>query len=852
MSNQRMVLHQNEINKILNPIATNRQRSHPTSIQYHPPTTNNTENTDNQDITPPGMTLNIAENPESSVDIETLADPNTHQDSNIEDPEDLQRSDTNENNTKSTERSLLSIFQLRSSNFVLSDIKQLTNGIVTLPHKSSDSWWQLYPLIVAMTILSAVLPIALFAVDLNSVNDGLQNNRRFLYGFLTWYQYLGLVPWIETFNYALPEGSLPLRARILAVFVGLGVQKLADAIIAESWWNPGAPLIFPIPFSTIVSCTVSLPFSLWTLWCFLPTDERSKRKFFQCRGAAFTILLTIFVSGLWAVVFRILQGSVWQSVWGGTFFLVRFFSKNQFMAHIAIKLNPHRWILLCLAVDLITTRIHVSTLPYMGSIWVLLSSAGPGYMLLLFRFYSGGDRLGILFGTYWNSYVRGKNTQVDLLAEHLGTSNMIELASRVLGASLSNLHSMGMRLYEASSNHTYENWGDNNNNGNEDDDTMEATLEGMSSSSEEGSSLSENDSEDELSRIERGITTPIFEESRSDCDESQCNENDSLNDGLTNESVHSCESFSTVSLETTCLEEGDGDSANSASLTQTPTLQKIQRQCSILEVECEHNIASVDSTTDSDSDSDSIGNCEEVVHTVQEEQIIVESVSVDSDIESNSEDEIENHESSLHSDIECNPVDPLSNTEERQHSEGNIPTVEQRRHDYQQNHENNTNSKSLTQLQELHWEQRQLFHIVDLVGSEILAIITQVHHQFAICIVRHLPIQKHLNASFDIDDDQWRLANFYGCILICVNIIMVASLTFWFRRIEKLEGRELRLNAVIAYIFRDNFWFVFHWMTAMGAIACITLINHFGADFTLHFDWLHCPNNMAWPLCVTD
>ena len=115
--------------------------------------------------------------------------------------------------------------------------------------------------------------------------------------------------------------------------------------------------------------------------------------------------------------------------------------------------------------------------------------------------------------------------------------------------------------------------------------------------------------------------------------------------------------------------------------------------------------------------------------------------------------------------------------------------------------------------------------------------------------VRKLPVNEHLNASFQISDDQWRHANIYGWIFIMGTVLLLLAMNVYLRRLQ-LGG--LTLNRVISYIFRDHFWFFFFWFCITQALAIAMMLNHFGADFTLDFEWLSCrgEGQMAWPGCV--
>ena len=154
-------------------------------------------------------------------------------------------------------------------------------------------------------------------------------------------------------------------------------------------------------------------------------------------------------------------------------------------------------------------------------------------------------------------------------------------------------------------------------------------------------------------------------------------------------------------------------------------------------------------------------------------------------------------------------------------------------------------------VEETLWEQRQFFNIVDGISSEIVSIMVQVHNLLGVAIIRLLPVKDHMNATFQIEDRQWQAASWYGWVLVLLNLIIIAWLSTFFRRMKGLNNRKLRMKGVLCYTFRNHFWFLFLWLTATGSYACVNMINHFGADFTLKFAWLQCRESamMMWPNC---
>ncbi|CAJ1954743.1 unnamed protein product [Cylindrotheca closterium] len=156
-------------------------------------------------------------------------------------------------------------------------------------------------------------------------------------------------------------------------------------------------------------------------------------------------------------------------------------------------------------------------------------------------------------------------------------------------------------------------------------------------------------------------------------------------------------------------------------------------------------------------------------------------------------------------------------------------------------------------LHEQYREQRILFHVVDSTGAIVLSTITRISQQLCITMVRHLPSSKHLNQSFQIDDERWTRAQIYGWLYVGLMIFLLSRLGFFFfRRIQGFEERKLSLARVMSYLFKDHFWFFFCWLLSSGVLVCASMVNHFGADFSFSFEWISCPDAMAWPTCVVE
>jgi len=154
-------------------------------------------------------------------------------------------------------------------------------------------------------------------------------------------------------------------------------------------------------------------------------------------------------------------------------------------------------------------------------------------------------------------------------------------------------------------------------------------------------------------------------------------------------------------------------------------------------------------------------------------------------------------------------------------------------------------------LEEVTEEQRHLYHIVDSVSSAVLITVVRLAAIITSVAIRSLPIaSQHLNASFQISDDQWRDAILYGMAFIGGVVLVLMGVGVYLLKGAELGG--LTLNRVISYMFRDSFWFFFFWFCITQHLSIALQLNHFGADFTLKFEWLACREEglMEWPGCV--
>ena len=157
------------------------------------------------------------------------------------------------------------------------------------------------------------------------------------------------------------------------------------------------------------------------------------------------------------------------------------------------------------------------------------------------------------------------------------------------------------------------------------------------------------------------------------------------------------------------------------------------------------------------------------------------------------------------------------------------------------------------------WEQRDLYHKVDSTGSLFINIIVRINQQLIFMAVRLLPSSQHLNESFQISNARWLNAQKFGWIYIGMILVLVIFINYspFFRykccgRLKETKGnggKKLSLGRILSYIFKDHFWYILFWLISTGALVSSAMVNHFGADFTMHFEYMDCLEQIQWPSC---
>lgn len=268
--------------------------------------------------------------------------------------------------------------------------KDVAKDLVEIPHMAAHKWRELIFVLFLLVFLTLILASAIFFVPLPDVNAGPEANKVFLYGYLTYYQGLLLIPLIETCNFTFPEARFTVKSRILTLLSGLGVEKCFDALVV----NVGH--VFPIPFSLQVSGFVSYLLVVPTLW--LTSKRRRDHNFADLFKLLSVYMGSLLLIGLWAVGIRRTEGrAVIQALVSTTYGPLRFVCKIMIAAPLTTRINPRRWIMLNLVVDILFTRVQISSFPFIDSCFTVIMLISTEIGTLLWRYYSGIDRLALWF-----------------------------------------------------------------------------------------------------------------------------------------------------------------------------------------------------------------------------------------------------------------------------------------------------------------------------------------------------------------------------------------------------------------------------------------------------------------------
>ena len=693
-------------------------------------------------------------------------------------------------------------------------VKQGTEEAVNLPLKASHNWRDLTLLILFGHVVGASLTQVLFLfLPLPSVNKGIESNRFFMYCALTFYELMITSAFVATFNLAMPEDTIPLQIRVASVSVGVFVSKVFDASIAEGWFNRKQPL-FPVPFSLIGSISVGLPFCFATLYAMLSPKNSivDKQKFWRCMCLIVSIIVSVDIAMLWAFVLVILRESKWQKLWAFAFEILKVICRNFLVGQIALRLNPKKLIALQFVVEIIFTGSQIASISQVEGLISFLVLLFSTPFSLLFRYYAGHDRLIFILCYSSRKMIKdavGDKENDETIQQHFGSNHVLHVASGLISMSRSQVHALGMALEAAQNNQQqlYVDWSEGLPKGLKSDECgIEMRLkeihdDGCSASPLPNEICSSNGDDSDLTEI---FVDALSEEgSMTSLSEPESCIYKTQNVKIPDVVDHICESKSDLTAIIRTLGATDVDCVASdqikfdAHLDQSRSME--QGIGIVFDIESsdgwDSSRAFVDDgeTLNENHDLDAFHTCGLPSHEVAE--MLEEETSRTSP----------DHGVALSCD-----EDPLEESP----------------------------------------DQRQLYNTVDAVGSEVLATIIRVQFLISTILGHILPIREHVNKTYYLPDLSRRNCLIYGWLLVFMNVLMIG---FFSRAFHGHEGdRRLSLNGIVSYIFRNNFWIIFLWLSASGILSNFVRINHFGADFSFGLEWLSCrsPGEMTWPGCV--
>ncbi len=628
---------------------------------------------------------------------------------------------------------------------VIAFLSTTVNMIKDLPHRATFQWRYLLG-VLAVMILCPLIGEVVFFLPMNSVNTGPSENQVFIYGIMTLYQLFLQLPWVETCNFAMPQASLPIRARLGALLVGLIIAKVIDLILTIGIFSYEP--VFPIPFSILVTGTLGTLPAVPILYSMTPRKKRELGNF----GLMFMLLVAYWLALLvvigWAIGIQRLQGKPLQYLVLLSYALLRFICKVIMCANVSTRLQPKRHIQLNLVVDILFTRVQVATWPFIDSPFTLIALFSSESSVVLWRYYDGVDRIQL----WWQAIV--------------------------------------------------------------------ATA-----------SLDDNqDSAASKRKKMKGITEACFTKSN------QFIISMSLSEDKTDviRNLASCKTSSTLDV-LTLIGSNEVERKN---------VNFGQREEALLEIACESSEGNRDkmiTQDDSDIEYDPTieTSCPGIVDNRRDGIFFPSSYGSDDDSQGGSSMGSKEGRDGLASILRR----PFGTGKDDKHDEFvGIELSDQSPPQSPQNSEET-------------WEQRDLYHMVDSTGSLCINIIVRINQQLIFMAVRNLPSSEHLNKSFQIGDKRWQEAQIYGSIYITLMFLLLIGINFtpvFFSKKQGLEGKKLSLGRVLSYLFKDNFWYFFFWLISTGALVSSAMVNHFGADFSMNFEYLSCLEKIEWPGCPSE
>lgn len=331
-------------------------------------------------------------------------------------------------------------------------IKKGTEHAVNLPLTAAHSFRGLLPMLILGHVLGTFLPTVLvMLLPYHDVNQGINSNRFFVYGTLTFYDLAFITTFVATFDFAMPKGSIPLKARIGSVAIGVIFAKILESSIAEGWmFGEGGLPVFPIPFSVCLTVPAALPATFVSLYWMSPkrSEEAMRKKCWHTVRLMVGLIVSLGIALLWTTFFRILQGTMLQKVWGLVFYVLKLLCKTFLIGQIALKLNLENLIPLQLMVEIAFTFLQVEAMSCVTLASFLCTLISDPFVLAL-RLYAANDRLVILFCFASKKMIRkakGDNTTDEIVQQHCGSNDVFQVASGLIKMSQTQVHLLCLAL----------------------------------------------------------------------------------------------------------------------------------------------------------------------------------------------------------------------------------------------------------------------------------------------------------------------------------------------------------------------------------------------------------------------
>jgi hypothetical protein len=145
-----------------------------------------------------------------------------------------------------------------------------------------------------------------------------------------------------------------------------------------------------------------------------------------------------------------------------------------------------------------------------------------------------------------------------------------------------------------------------------------------------------------------------------------------------------------------------------------------------------------------------------------------------------------------------------------------------------------------------------LYQAVDAIAVFVIEVAIRIFMYIGVTIAKYYTKESVLNSTFETTHEQWKDALIKGGAYIMVFIIGLLSAR-WYCRIyfpEKLVNANVGITAILLYNFKIHFWFYVSLYGFALLLCTSSMISHFGYDFTMKFEYRHCPGNTAWPVCA--